>query len=190
MELTNRFENIRTKWTEQEDKLLKKAVKKYGTRWSKIAMSLPGRIGKQCRERWANHLNPEVSKKEWSREEDLIILSLFKKFGPDWMRIAAHMDKRTNMQVKNRYYHFIKKRESQLAPLLPKIEFIGPAKSLLKKNKPKKQEFEVPALKNLPAKIKSTEADLIEYKEAVKIKPKTQVYQIVIKTHSSGPSEQ
>ena len=29
-----------------------------------------GRSGKQCRERWYNHLSPAVTKAEWSVEED------------------------------------------------------------------------------------------------------------------------
>ncbi|XP_019092165.1 PREDICTED: pentatricopeptide repeat-containing protein At3g09040, mitochondrial-like [Camelina sativa] len=35
---------------------------RYGpAKWSVIAQSLPGRIGKQCRERWHNHLNPDIN---------------------------------------------------------------------------------------------------------------------------------
>merc|ERR1719399_1010415 len=33
-----------------------------------------GRVGKQCRERWNNHLCPDVKKSEWSDAEDLAIL--------------------------------------------------------------------------------------------------------------------
>ena len=31
-------------------------------RWAAIAQQLPGRIAKQCRERWHNHLNPDICK--------------------------------------------------------------------------------------------------------------------------------
>jgi myb proto-oncogene protein len=45
-------------------------VKKYGPkRWTLIAKHLKGRIGKQCRERWHNHLNPEIKKTAWTEEE-------------------------------------------------------------------------------------------------------------------------
>jgi hypothetical protein len=34
---------------------------KHGDRkWAVIAQSLPGRVGKQCRERWTNHLRPDL----------------------------------------------------------------------------------------------------------------------------------
>jgi len=39
-------------------------------KWSQIAQQLPGRIGKQCRERWHNHLNPAINKAAWTMDED------------------------------------------------------------------------------------------------------------------------
>lgn len=44
---------IKGPWTKEEDEIVIKMVKKYGPRnWSTIAQNLPGRIGKQCRERY------------------------------------------------------------------------------------------------------------------------------------------
>jgi len=43
---------IKGPWTEEEDSILMDCVSKYGAQtWSHIASKLPGRIGKQCRER-------------------------------------------------------------------------------------------------------------------------------------------
>jgi hypothetical protein len=40
---------------------LRELVNEQGEKkWSKIAKDLPGRIGKQCRERWLNHLKPGI----------------------------------------------------------------------------------------------------------------------------------
>nr|CAB3498648.1 unnamed protein product [Digitaria exilis] len=53
-------------WTKEEDETLKAMVKVHGERkWAAIAQHLPGRIGKQCRERWTNHLRPGVDKLDW-----------------------------------------------------------------------------------------------------------------------------
>ena len=48
-------------WTAEEDAVLGALVRELGpSKWSVIAAKLPGRIGKQCRERWTNHLSDEV----------------------------------------------------------------------------------------------------------------------------------
>ena len=45
---------IKGPWTKEEDQIAVNLVKKYGPRnWSMIAQYLPGRIGKQCRERFS-----------------------------------------------------------------------------------------------------------------------------------------
>jgi myb proto-oncogene protein len=47
---------IKGPWTQEEDDLLVLMVQKYGPRhWSLIASALPGRIGKQCRERYGSN---------------------------------------------------------------------------------------------------------------------------------------
>jgi hypothetical protein len=69
-------------------------VHKYGVKsWSFIARQLKGRLGKQCRERWAlsrksnnvilisslrwyNHLNPDINKTPWTPQEDKIIIEV------------------------------------------------------------------------------------------------------------------
>ena len=46
-------------WTAAEDKILQEVVEKNGAhRWSTVAGYLPGRMGKQCRERCARHVAP------------------------------------------------------------------------------------------------------------------------------------
>ena len=55
-------------WTEEEDSVVLEMVQRHGVgniKWSEIAERLPGRIGKQCRERWFNHLDTQVNKTDW-----------------------------------------------------------------------------------------------------------------------------
>ena len=80
---------IKGPWTGDEDRKVVELVKKYGAKkWSLIASNLPGRIGKQCRERWHNHLNPDISKEAWKEEEDRAILTAHITLGNRWAEIA------------------------------------------------------------------------------------------------------
>ena len=48
-----------------------------------------GRSGKQCRERWYNHLSPAVNKAEWSAEEDAAILLKVHEMGTRRSRLIG-----------------------------------------------------------------------------------------------------
>lgn len=64
-------------------------VNLYGNKqWAAVAKHLKGRLGKQCRERWHNHLNPNVKKCSWTAEEDLIIYKAHCLLGNRWVEIA------------------------------------------------------------------------------------------------------
>lgn len=67
-------------WKVEEDKKLMELVNKLGPQnWTRIAEFTPLRSGKQCRERWHNHLNPNINKKKWSLQEDKILIEAHKK---------------------------------------------------------------------------------------------------------------
>ena len=67
-------------------------VQQFGAKkWSVIASHLKGRIGKQCRERWHNHLNPDIKKCSWTPQEDDDILRLHRVYGNQWAKIAKHI---------------------------------------------------------------------------------------------------
>jgi hypothetical protein len=51
---------------------------------------LPGRIGKQCRERWFNHLDPSIKKGEWTREEEVIIYEAQRHFGNRYEKSSSY----------------------------------------------------------------------------------------------------
>jgi len=50
----------RGKFTPDEDEALIKAVETHGSSWAKIREMVVGRTAAQCRERWVNHLDPNV----------------------------------------------------------------------------------------------------------------------------------
>jgi hypothetical protein len=102
---------VKGSWTREEDLKIMDFVQKHGPRnWVKLATALPGRIGKQCRERWTNHLDPNIVKGPWSRDEDAMLLDLHARFGNQWTKIATFYDGRTDNCVKNRWNSSLKKK--------------------------------------------------------------------------------
>lgn len=99
----------RSSWAAEEDQRLEELVGLYGTKsWSFIAQAMSGRVGKQCRERWRNHLDPSIRRDDFTKEEDALVLRLVKLLGTRWARISEKMPGRTENAVKNRYYCFLR----------------------------------------------------------------------------------
>jgi Myb-like DNA-binding domain len=67
-------------WQDHEDAIVVDAVSSSSeqpfTRWSDLAQKLPGRVGKQIRDRWVNHLNPNINHMPFSRDDVSYMVSL------------------------------------------------------------------------------------------------------------------
>lgn len=113
-------------WSKEEDEAMKQLVEKHGVKkWSLIANILDdmhgfkGRNGKQCRERWHNHLNPTIKRLPLSDKEKRRIFAKHRKYGNKWAKIAGCLNGRTDNVVKN-FYHTTLRR--QLKRILKKVK--------------------------------------------------------------------
>jgi hypothetical protein len=65
---------LKGSWSRHEDEIIIRYVAENGKKSpSKLSALLLGRIGKQCRDRWMNALNPSLDHGPWTPEEGRLL---------------------------------------------------------------------------------------------------------------------
>lgn len=107
----------RRHWTTEEDLAITDLVSQYSDcKWTEISerlaseFGLEDRSGKQCRERWHNHLNPSLNKQEWSVSEQLLLFTKHQELGNSWAQITSFLPGRSENALKNQFYSMLRKQ--------------------------------------------------------------------------------
>ncbi|KAL3776909.1 hypothetical protein ACHAWO_004148 [Cyclotella atomus] len=97
-------------WREEEDAIVLRVIAQSPepafTQWADLAPQLPGRSGKQIRDRWVNYLNPAINHLPFSRDDDLRLWEGHNKLGKRWVEISVKVfnSTRSENHIKNRWY--------------------------------------------------------------------------------------
>ena len=102
-------------WSTAEDLRLIGGVARYGLdNWQAVAHFLgSSRNRAQCSQRWVRCLDPNISKKPWSPEEDARLLQIVKEHGEkSWTKVAALLGGRSDVQCRYHYKHLCSSNDS------------------------------------------------------------------------------
>ena len=120
----------RKHWMKEEDNAIVELVREYGTKdWTLISKMIKQKYGinkrsaKQCRERWHNHLDPNIKKDPLCIEEEKRLFELHKIYGNKWAQIANEMEGRTDNTIKNHFYSTLRRQLRKINNLLLSTKF-------------------------------------------------------------------
>jgi hypothetical protein len=71
--------------------------------WEDIAKRVPGRTARQCAQRWANYLSPEIRSEPWTPEEDRLLVEKVKEMGQSWGAIKPFFNGRSGPNIISRW---------------------------------------------------------------------------------------
>lgn len=67
------------------------------------------KTAKQCRERFQNHLNPQLNHVKFNIMENQKLIKIFGDIGNKWKEIASHFPGRVDNTIKNQFFSLVRK---------------------------------------------------------------------------------
>ena len=102
------------RFTAVEDERLRDLVGQFGARkWRRIAVFMPGRTDRQCRDRYFNYLSPDFYNDKWTHEDDELLLQKHNEFGPQWSKMVHFFPGKTANNIKNRWNYSVCRLKEQ-----------------------------------------------------------------------------
>lgn len=133
---SKKISKAKGKWLDAEVDLLKQAVDKFGSQWSKVAAFVGTRSPDQCLEKWYYTKIPGNASLTWTKEDSDVLLQLVLECpgfrivdglpdssDVDWLAVSEHMEKKSPVHCKHHFnsdpYTIGRVREKlDLTPLL------------------------------------------------------------------------
>ncbi len=109
------------RWDDPSDSFLRSIVTMTGIRdWEKVASMMRAQFtgrdwtASECKDRWYSVLEPMISKKPWTEQEELEMLVAHKMCQNKWSNVSALLQGRINNTIKNRFYSIFRKVKNKV----------------------------------------------------------------------------
>lgn len=76
-----------------------------------VSKYMPGRTDDQCAKRWRENLDPTISRKPWTTDEDRLLMERYELLGKQWREIATLIDGRAPVHCRNRFQSLIRAKK-------------------------------------------------------------------------------
>ncbi|KAL6062912.1 Transcriptional activator Myb [Balamuthia mandrillaris] len=99
------------RWTEEEEKKLKKLVQKYpqNRRWVQISKIIGTKSASSCAQHWRRVLRPDINKGPWTKDEHNQLRMLVQRIGKrNWVEIASLIPGRSDIQCRAEYQKLLR----------------------------------------------------------------------------------
>lgn len=100
-------------WTLEEDEMLSKISKDLNYDWNKVSEMFPARTLADIEQRWRKRIDPVIKILPWTKDEDQILLLMYKKFGGKWKMISKYLPGRLPSSIKHRFYCKINEKDNK-----------------------------------------------------------------------------
>ena len=96
----------KTRFSITDDFALLLAFQIYGDNWPMVSHWIHHKNPKQCRERWLNHIDPNIDTASvtWTNDDILTLLLHYQIHGPKWAHISKQMPGFPQNSLKNKYF--------------------------------------------------------------------------------------
>jgi hypothetical protein len=113
----------RIHFTPDEDTIIIRLVSIYGTdQWKFISEFINNKTPRQCRERFRNHLSPNVKNLPWNVEEISNLMTLVQLYGTKWNVLTSYFPGRSQTDIKNKW-NSLSKNPKQIEKSEPPSKF-------------------------------------------------------------------
>lgn len=137
----------RCRFTKDEDEKLKQLVSLQSPpNWNDISKKMNNRTPRQCRERYANYLRPNLINGPWTQEENDLLKDLYDKYGPKWSLISQSFKSRSSVNIKNHHSSLVSQKIAKNAFKSTKISTIASIDNSNKINSKSKSTFSLPQI--------------------------------------------